>query len=299
MSKPVILVNHIVEPGNKISGISNYLFYLLNRLLDNSNFRYVLVTCWDENKLPTMLQNRDLIVETVPYIESTPKNLISQHVRLKKLIKKHQIDLEFNPEPMAGFNPFPSLPLVNVVHDLYFDVSPASYKFHHRLWWKLFFPATMRRAKKTICVSDNTKNDLNKYHARFGSQVTVIKEAACLNGEYIPKEREPYGIFVANVSPNKGAEYLIKAMKWLEDAGTPIKIYHVGRDSVGYLAQFSEKHQLKIQPELLGYLNDEDLANLYSRARFLAFRLCMKVLGFLCWRLKSLDYQLLQITSRC
>jgi glycosyltransferase involved in cell wall biosynthesis len=268
---PVILINHLLEPPNKISGISNYLFYLLNRLLDNPNFSYVLVTCWDENRLPAMLQNRGLIVETLPYIESTPKNILSQYFRIHKLIKQYNPALEFNPEPIAGVNLLRALPLVHVVHDLYFDVSPASYKFHHRLWWKLFFPMTLRRAKKTICVSENTKNDLVKYHASFRQQITVIKEAACLNGEYREVVREPFGVFVANVSPNKGAENLIKAMKCLEEAGKPVTIYHVGRDSVGYLDQYATQYNLKEKPVPLGYLDDAHLADMYSKARFLAF----------------------------
>ncbi|WP_413284583.1 glycosyltransferase family 4 protein [Vibrio sp. MA40-2] len=269
--KPVILVNHLLEPGNKISGISNYLFYLLNKLLDSEQFTYVMLTCWDENKLPDMLKGKGLTVVTLPYIESTPKNILSQFSRVRKYARQYKVDLEFNPNPLAGIDGPGMPPLVNVVHDLYFDVSPSSYKFHHRLWWRMFFPSTLKRAKKTICVSNNTQNDLIKYHEKFRHKTTVVKEAACLNGEFVHREREDYGLFVASVSPNKGAEVLIRAMKLLEYRGTPVKIIHTGRDPVGYLTTFANQYGLKEGPFTVGYLSEQQLVEKYSKAKFLAF----------------------------
>ncbi|MBU2870032.1 glycosyltransferase family 1 protein [Colwellia sp. E2M01] len=267
--KKNILINHLLEPGNKISGISNYLFYVLNSLLDLDEFNYILVTCWEEENLPKMLRNKGLKIITLPYIESMPKNIIKQLIIIPKLIKEHQISLEFNPDPVGCF--LGKTPLVAVTHDLYFDVSPASYKFHHRLWWKIFYPRMLKRAKKFICVSNNTQNDLIKFYPWVKNKLAVVQEAACLSGTYQEQERKKTGLFVANVSPNKGARVLIEAMGILQAKGKDYPVEHIGRDSVGYFEQFAQELNVAVTPIKLGYLSESDLATKYSQARFLAF----------------------------
>ena len=267
--KKNILINHLLEPKNKISGISNYLFYLLNSLLELDEYNYVLVTCWDEAKLPEMLQNKGLKVVTLPYVESMPKNIVKQLTIIPKLNKQYDISLEFNPDPVGCF--IGKTPMISVTHDLYFDVSPESYKFHHRLWWKMFYPLMLRRAKTSISVSNNTKNDLLKFYPWVKEKAIVVQEAACLNGEYKEQQRQKFGLFVANVSPNKGARVLIEAMGILKSRGKACDVLHIGRDSQGYFEQFCSELNVDVMPKKLGYLSEAELREKYSQSRFLAF----------------------------
>ncbi|MCL1143254.1 glycosyltransferase family 4 protein [Shewanella gaetbuli] len=264
-----VLINHLLEPANKISGISNYLFYLLDSLLKNKQYQFVLLTCWDECELPSMLQGRGLEVVTKPYIESMPKNLINQIFILPRILKEKKIDLEFNPDPVGCI--FGKVPLINVTHDLYFDVAPQNYKLHHRLWWKIFFPLTLKRAIYNICVSKNTARDLIYYYPDVSEKVRVVHESACLNGPKVELKRKDYGIFVANVSPNKGVEVLVKAMSILKSMKIDVDIYHVGRDSNGYFELYAKKLNTTTIPIKLGYLSNEDLIKRYCEAKFLAF----------------------------
>ncbi len=264
-----VLINHLLEPANKISGISNYLFYLLNSLLELQQFEFVLLTCWDENKLPKMLQNRGLEVITNPYVESMPKNILNQLLIVPSIIKSKNIDLEFNPDPVGCF--IGNVPLVNVTHDLYFNIEPKNYKYHHRLWWKIFFPLTLKRATKNICVSTNTQDDLIHYYPKIANKTQVIHESACLHGNKSIKDRQNYGLFVANVSPNKGVECLINAMDILKKDNINCPIYHIGRDSSSYFEHFSHLLNVETKPIKLGYLSDQELIERYSEAKFLVF----------------------------
>lgn len=267
--KKNILINHLLEPGNKITGITNYLFYLLNSLLDQNQYNYILVTCWDENALPKMLLNKRLKVVSMPYIESIPKNMIKQLRIIPKLIKLHHISLEFNPNPVGCF--IGKTPLVCVTHDLYFDISPKSYKFHHRLWWKMFYPLMLKRASSAICVSNNTRHDQLKFYPWVKDKSVVVQEAACLIGKHTELTREKYGLFVASVSPNKGARVLIEAMSILQAQHKDIKIIHIGQDPKGFFQYFSDELNVNFLPETLGYLSESELIEKYSQARFLAF----------------------------
>ena len=265
----IVLINHLKEPGNKITGITNYLFYLLDELLLGDDFSYVLLTCWDENNLPDMLRGRNLKIITRPFIESTPKNILNQLFTVPRLARELGCVLEFNPNPVGCF--IGSVPLVSTTHDLYFNVSPGSYKKRHRTWWNIFFPLTLRRSSKNISVSENTQRDLLNFYPWATEKTCVVKEAACLEGYVQPVERGHFGLFVANITPNKGADVLLKALAVLETRGCPCRVFHIGRDSDRYIERYTGELALTSPPEKLGYVADAQLCVQYSQARFLVF----------------------------
>lgn len=268
-----ILVNHLLEPANRISGISKYLFSLLEELVKTGRHQYVLLTSWDEECLPAALRTPALTVVSVPYIESTPRNLLRQLTLVPKIMQQQQADIEFNCNPLGGF--LGNWPRVTVTHDLYFNVSPGSYKAHHRLWWKLFYPLTCRSASSIICVSENTRQDLLRYFPQFAEKTTVIAEGPCLT---VPQgidsdaqKRQSFGLFVANVSPNKGADTLVKALGLLRGCQREIDVKHVGADNEGKFARLVATIPEGVAPVSLGYVSDTELSALYRQARFLAF----------------------------
>lgn len=268
-----ILVNHLLEPSNRISGITKYLFALLAQLIKSEQHEYVLLTSWTEECLPTALRDPGLTVISVPYIASTPRNLLQQLWLLPRLMKQQRADLEFNCNPLGGFSG--DWPRVTVTHDLYFNVSPSSYKRHHRLWWQLFYPLTCQSASAIICVSANTRNDLARYYPQFVVKTYVIGEGPCLS---VPddidsdvQQRQPFGLFVANVSPNKGADTLVQALGILKKQGREVEVKHVGVDTQGNFARFVAAVPHGVAPVSQGYLSDARLSELYRRARFLAF----------------------------
>jgi glycosyltransferase involved in cell wall biosynthesis len=269
--KKKILVNHLLEPSNKLSGISNYLFGVLTALIKLDQFEFVLLTCWNRSKLPLEIANSSITVIEQDYIHSQPKNILNQNLILPRLIHQFNIDLVFNCNPVGGTRG--KAKLVFVAHDLYFDVSPQSYKWHHRLAWNIFFPLAGRAADSLICVSHNTENDVHRYHPAFLKKTKVIHEASCLEKAVSLPERsfEKAGLFVANLSPNKGAKTLVAAMTLLKNRGSYLPVYHVGSDDQGRFAIHASELEGGVYPSSLGYVSTEKLGNLYASARYLAF----------------------------
>ncbi|MDX3774077.1 glycosyltransferase family 1 protein [Chromatiaceae bacterium AAb-1] len=268
-----ILINHLQEPANRVSGISKYLFSLLAALLQQDKHDYVLLTSWDTDKLPEVLQHPKLTVESLPFEPSLPRNILRQLRLLPRYMKKHQAVLEFNCNPTGNFTG--RWPKVSVVHDLYFNIAPAAYKFHHRLWWRWFFPLTCKAASRIVCVSENTRNDLQRFYPQYAHKTQVITEGPCLpvpaQVSSDPALRQSFGLFVANVSPNKGAGTLVRAMSILNQQGRAVQVRHVGSDPVGYFKQYMAATEQGMAPVSEGYLSDEQLSRLYQQARFLAF----------------------------
>ena len=244
-NKPAILVNHLLEPPNQISGITRYLFALLTQLVQSSDYRYVLATTWSSSDLPAPLRDASLAVITLPFHKSMPTNVLSQMANLPRLMRETGAVLEFNCNPIGCFRT--DWPRVITVHDLYFETMPASYKSRHRLWWRLFFPLSLRSASVVICVSRNTSRDLETRHPGSRDKLVVVHEAGLINGDAsvsppsIGSFDVPYGLYVGNVSPNKNPTVLIEALNTLHARGRAPIIYHVGKDSAGLLAEAEKR----------------------------------------------------------
>ncbi len=142
----LILVNHLLEPPGRVTGITRFLFALLNELIRRPLLRYALVTTWKAHELPIALQHENLSVITLPYRRSNPLNIAAQMTQIRRLMRELGAALEFNSNPLGCFRP--GWPRVITVHDLYFDVMGGHYRLRHRLWWKLLFPLALASSDK-------------------------------------------------------------------------------------------------------------------------------------------------------
>ena len=267
-SRRTILVNHLLEPPNRVTGITRYLFALLPELLIRDSFQYVLLTTWDEEHLPAAIMNSPARIQTHRYYHSMPHNVLAQMTILPRLIRNTGASLEFNCNPIGCF--WPTWPRIITLHDLYFNVLPEKYRFRHRLWWHLFFPATLASSSHAICVSENTRNDLRRFYPHLGSKATVIHEAGTLSPEVKPAEQlnlqNPYALYVGNISPNKGPEVLVRSLEILESEGRYFNVYHVGGDDAGLLSQAVSRSRLRRPVQSIGRLADAELAAAYVNA---------------------------------
>jgi glycosyltransferase involved in cell wall biosynthesis len=265
----IILVNHLLEPPGRVTGITRFLFALLSELVRRPLLRYALVTTWQARELPEPLQHENLSVITLPDRRSGPLNIAAQMTQIRRLMRELGAALEFNSNPLGCFHP--GWPRVITVHDLYFDVMGRYYPLRHRLWWRLFFPLALASSDSVICVSEATRSDLAKFHRRFARKATVIHEAsAIIAGEGADSSATslvaPYAIYVGNVSPNKNPAALVAALKILESSGRSVKVYHVGRDEASLLARAQQSVGLALPVETVSGLSDEALVAAYRSA---------------------------------
>ena len=271
--RPTVLINHLMEPPGRITGITKYLFSLVAQLVKGRDFQYVLVTTWAVDQLPPALVASDLKVETQPYFRSLPHNVMMQMVTVRRLMRKLDAVAELNCNPVGCF--WPTWPRLITVHDLYFDVTPHYYPRRHRLWWTLFFPLALRAATRVICVSNSTRRDFQHYYPHRVGKTSVVHEASTLDINREPVEVPgnemdvPYAILVGNISPNKNPACLALALKILESRGRPLTVIHVGRDEAGLLARSVRTAGLEHPVRSLGTLSDDALVSAYKRATFM------------------------------
>jgi glycosyltransferase involved in cell wall biosynthesis len=264
-----ILVNHLLEPPNLISGISRYLFALLEELAQSRRYRYVLATTWDAESLPASLRQTPIEIRTLPYHPKTPVNVLSQVATVPRLMRETGAALEFNCNPVGCF--WGRWPRVITVHDMYMETMPESYPLRHRLWWKALFPLSLRAASAVVCVSQATRRDVQTRYPFARDKLAVVHEAPIIDvaqpGVPQPDDRfdTPYGLYVGNVSPNKNVSVLVDALRLLKRDGDAPIVYHIGRDSAGLLAEAEQRAGGNIVRKM-GTLSDGELISAYRGA---------------------------------
>jgi glycosyltransferase involved in cell wall biosynthesis len=265
---PLVLVNHLLEPPAKITGITRYLFALLEELVSNNEFQYALFTTWSREDLPEKLR---AISRTRPFVASTPLNIAAQMAVVPRIMRETRATLEFNCNPIGCFWPF--WPRIITVHDLYFELMPQSFPRRHRVWWRLIFPRALDAASAIICVSEASRQNLKRYYPRSASKAVVVHEAGALKDGAIAKGDtanlmlgKPYGLYIGNLSPNKNPSVLVDALKLLEQKGVFINLYHIGRDELALLAQAQQRIDLQHPIRSLGMVDDVALAAMYREA---------------------------------
>ena len=263
-----ILVNHLLEPPNLISGISRYLFALLEELARSSRYRYVLATTWSAENLPAALRDGSIELRTLPFQPKAPVNVAGQVATVSRLMRETGAALEFNCNPLGCF--LGGWPRVITVHDLYLETLPEAYPRRHRLWWRMLFPLSLRAASAVVCVSHATRRDVEARYAFARDRLVVVHEApimAVTQDAALPDRFEtPYGLYVGNVSPNKNVGVLVEALKLLDAEGAAPAVYHVGRDPAGLLAEAERRLSAGNLIRKAGAVPDAELAAAYRGA---------------------------------
>lgn len=266
---PTIVVNHMLEPPGRVTGITRFLFALLQGVIDNSTNKIVLVTAWQQSQLPPRLAQSRLVVVTIPHHAKLSVNVAMQGPVLSRLMRAHAPAVEFNANPLGYFAG--SWPRIITVHDLYLKLMPEDYPSRHRLTWNLLFPLCARNADAIIVPSQSTLCDLGRFHPSAVAKAIVVPEAPAFDMSS-PLTGAPvegrYGLIVGNLSPNKNAAVVVEALSRLEQGGFYIPVVHIGRDEHGILASAQLAAKLKCPVVTMPGVSDGALRAAYQNAAF-------------------------------
>ena len=266
---PTIVVNHMLEPPGRVTGITRFLFAILAAMLDGGSGDIVLVTTWAAADLPLFLTASRLRVVTVPYYQQVPLNVAMQGPVIARLMKAHPAAVEFNPNPIGYFRG--TWPRIITVHDLYLKLMPASYARRHQLTWNVLFPLSARAAHAIVVPSESTRQDLGRFHAAAFEKSIVVPEAPAFDLSSpltAPPVTGRYGLMVGNLSPNKNAAVVVEALARLEENGHRVPIVHIGRDENGLLDAAQKRVALKSPIVSMPGISDGALRSAYTNAAF-------------------------------
>lgn len=263
-----VLVNMPSQFGGKHSGVARVALNLLERLIENPAFTYVLRSPWTREQLPEPLRRSAMEVMTMNRPRIMVLDVAWQALSMPFLCRRMRIDLVLNVDAYGAATG--GRARVMIVHDLYFRTIPEQTGRREALTSDLIFRLMVRGNAAAICVSDATRRELVASYPRARPIATIIHSAATIGTD--PHGTDPsevtgrYVLAVGNATHNKNFAILAQAMTLVQTAHPDLAIVHVGEDPDETIAATLRRLGVKVRLVRLTGLDDTRLAALYRGA---------------------------------
>lgn len=265
-------------------GIGRYIHGLLEYLakIDQDNHYYVFLT--DEDLKEYQLKAKNFTPVRAPF----PHYSIKEQWGFLRLLNSYHLDLVH----FTNFNHpvFYRRKYVITIHDMTMTLFPAPGKqtsFLARFFYHLVLKNGVKKSKKIMVDSKNTKTDLIKIQKTGGQKISVIHLG--VDDNYQPnrdpekieglkqkyKIFSPYLLFVSQWRPHKGIEKLVEAFEILYSRFKTQDLYLVitGKPNLNFKEIEERINSSPLRERIItpGFVDEEDMALLYSNAAAFVF----------------------------
>jgi len=200
-----------------------------------------------------------------------------EQVSIPRLVAEYNIDVLLAPYNTAPLWLPGEVRSILVIHDLiYLEPLPLSiseYQNLGRLYRRFLVPRIVSTAEHIITVSEYTKTQLVQQLGVPAGKIRVIPNT--LGGEWFQqsarwREPENYVFMVSGEAPSKNLQRAMTAFaRYVELSGNQdcqLKIAGVRPKSQAFFKSYGEKCGVGKRVELLPYISDKELMDLYRRA---------------------------------
>ena len=245
-------------------GIGRYIKCLLPHMGKDSSLNLYLLG--NRKKINKILGIETNVIDFDYPIYSIQEQI--EFIKLKKVIKDNVLHVpHYNIPVMTRFN------LVVTIHDIIHILYPegAKTRFAH-IYMKFMIKRALTSAKQVICVSNSTKDSIEKlFYAKFDN-ITIVHEGVdkifseISDLSYLKKIKERYKLpdkfilYVGSIRAHKNIEVLLDSFEKFSKKASDIRLVMVGR--------YSQPIDLNRRNVLyLGEVaSDADLAGIYNQA---------------------------------
>ncbi len=236
------------------TGVEEYAFRLIkniSKLDDAKKHQFVLYSNPKNNiKYPDLPDNFEIKELRSPFFWTK--------LRLSLEIIKNPPDVLF---VLANFLPlfYPKNTIVTI-HGVEFDFCPEGYTKKQIYYLKQGTSSVIKKAKKIIAVSENTKNDLVEFYGADQEKISVVH-----HGVYIPEktnlvfEKEKYILYLGRIETKKNIDGILKSFETAKKKyNIPHKLILIGGGGKGFLSlkKAVEGSPQKENIKMLGYVKE-------------------------------------------
>ncbi len=228
------------------------------------------------------------------FVNAAHYSLAEQTRFLKKLNRENCDIVHF---PHFNIPLFYRRPYTVTIHDLTLSLFPGRKmnKWFHRLAYHLVINNAVRKAKKVIAVSENTKSDIIKFLKTPEQKTEVIyngiSEKFTLLNDTAPIEKTlkkfkidpPFLLYTGVWRDHKNLPRLIKALSILKkDRKIPLKLVITGNPDPHYPEVLRTIKRLELEEDIIrpGLVSEDELLHLYNGALFYVFPSLYEGFGF-------------------
>lgn len=218
---------------------------------------------------------------------------LREQFELPRILRRHAVDLLHSPHfvlPLMG-----SCPSVATIHDvIYLACKDDLPSWAGRIYYRTMMSASTRKAERIITVSEFSKSDIVRWLKVDPARIEVVYSGISpafepvRDSSRIEKLLNQYGIgrefvlYAGIYKPRKNHAALLRAMQKLLAGGISAQLVIAGSMHKGRAELMKLATELKISDRVIftGFVNDSDLAALYSAARVYACPSLYEGFGF-------------------
>lgn len=219
-----------------------------------------------------------------------PKNIIFHNLKYKNIevinagiLEGHlweQIELPILVRKYSGklLNLCNTAPIISpgivTIHDIQTKVHPEFFSKKFALWYNFINKLNIKRSRKIITVSKFSKNEIVKYYGISENKIEVIyngwqhMERVVADEKILDKlnlRNKEYILGVSSLNPNKNFKYILELAKIHPE----YQFIIVGKKNIKVFSEYNIENIDNLK--WAGYVTDEELKTLYSKAKVFVF----------------------------
>lgn len=262
-----------------MEGFGNYSYELVKRMVNNHP-EQSFVLFFDRPVDPKFVFPEN--VQTVVLFPPTRHPLLWIlwfEWRLKKALKKYNIDLLWTPDGFCSLGS--SVPQIATIHDLNFEHYPKDLPWLVSRYFRTFFPKFTRKARHILTVSEFSKKDILDKYGVSSTKISVVYNG--INdafGVLTEDERfatrqkyangKPFFLFVGSLHPRKNVKRLVEAFTEFSINHSEIDLVIVG-NAMWKQEAFNLSEDTKKRIHFLGHLSTSELSRITGAAFALSY----------------------------
>jgi glycosyltransferase involved in cell wall biosynthesis len=247
------------------TGVGRHLAGLLTAWAEDAQASHHRFILYAHQGLPTSISNAEV------RILNGAGRTVWEQTSLARAVNGDGIDVFFAPGYTAPLRL--RMPFVVLVHDVSFAAHPEWYRWKEGIRRRVFTRWSSRRAHTVLTVSEAARREIIRHFGLTPNAVRCIYPGVISLKRESTFTREPVVLFVGSIFNRRHLPDLIRAFKPIASAHPEARLEIVG-DNRTYpyqdLDAIVRAERLQPQVSLRPYSNDDELANLYGRARALA-----------------------------
>jgi glycosyltransferase involved in cell wall biosynthesis len=255
-----------------IGGLKQYFLRLFKELLKNDEWNTYIFFYFAHN------------LDELSYLDDLKWQENAIELQDQQEVYEHldQIDLYFCPFGALWPRPLPVptvVTLVDIQEVFYPEYFTAQDLFNRHFHYK----GSSKMADRIITISEFSRQTIVKHHKISPHKIGAIhlcaddlfyREKKVVNSPNIPFTKGEYIFYPANFWQHKNHDRLLKALKWLKnEKGLNVNALLTGHEVAnGFpISVKIKEYGIADQVKYLGYLNVEQIVQLYSKAKFMVF----------------------------
>lgn len=243
----------------KTTGVQRFAIEICNRLPNSIGGKEIIFVVPNSEIISKLKDNKRIV------LTGNLKGQLWEQIDLPLFLKKNNNPLLIN---FVGISPVIYKNKIMFLYDLAFKHHPEWFSFLFQKTYNLLIPKALKNSKLVVTDSNYVKTDIQESYGIEDGKIKVIYAAPATMFKNMDLEKEKIILTVSSIDPRKNLFRTIEAFNKIE---SDYKLVIVGAKNKAFSKVVLDESLLNDKIIFTGYLEDEELLNMYNKAEIFIY----------------------------